>query len=142
MTLLAWGKNLQVGVPEIDVQHMQFVQMVNELHDAIRDGHSIDFLDKRLNDLVLYTLSHFENEERMMRERAYPDAKRHLLEHEQLRRAVQDLQKRLAQGNGMLAIDVMRLLKDWLTQHLVGSDKTFASWLVAQEAASEHKTAA
>ncbi len=40
MSLINWDNTLSVNVAEIDGQHHKLVEMINELHDAMRQGKS------------------------------------------------------------------------------------------------------
>jgi len=38
MALFDWNDQLSVGVAEIDKQHQELVKLINDLHEAMREG--------------------------------------------------------------------------------------------------------
>ena len=99
--------------------------MVNQLHDAMKDGKGKQVIGDVLNGLINYTKNHFAAEERLMKAHGYPDYEKHKKEHNQLTLTVLDLQKGYAAGSAPLSQSVMNFLKDWLTNHIQGVDKGY-----------------
>jgi hemerythrin-like metal-binding protein len=80
--------------------------------------------------LVAYTLDHFEREERALKATDYPDFASHKREHEDLARQVKEIQQRFVSGSTFLiTLDVMKFLKDWLGDHILGSDMKYSAHL-------------
>jgi hemerythrin len=129
MALFEWSNDYSVGIAEIDAQHQRLVAMLNQLSDAMRSGKGSQVLDRVLGDLVAYTGTHFATEERLMQANGYPDFPRHKREHDQLTAQVLDLQQSLRAGSAVLSVDLLHFLKDWLTQHILGSDKRYGPFL-------------
>jgi hemerythrin len=138
MSLIAWNKQLELGVAEVDTQHKRLVEMVNRLHDAMAQGHGADIMGRLLDDLIAYTVSHFATEERLMKAGGYPGAPAHLREHDNLKKAVSELQREFKAGKKMLTLEVMKFLRDWLTHHILESDRALATWLASHPAHAAH----
>jgi hemerythrin-like metal-binding protein len=69
--MFAWDQSFAVGIPHVDAQHKQLFGIVNELHQAMKSGQSKSVVGQTLEKLVAYTVTHFKDEEALMR-RATP----------------------------------------------------------------------
>ena len=59
MSLINWSDNYSVKVAKFDNQHKNLVNMINEMHEAMRSGRGKDALKPILQKLVNYTVQHF-----------------------------------------------------------------------------------
>jgi hemerythrin len=126
MPLMTWTDKLSVGVAALDDDHKKLVTMLNELYDAMQAGHGRDSLGRILDGLVQYTKMHFAREEKFFAQTGYLAAGPHKQEHEALTRQVLDVQKKYAAGAvTTLSLDVMHFLKNWLVNHIQGSDQKY-----------------
>ena len=125
MSLLAWSSMFSVGVKDIDDQHKRLVDMANALNDAMKAGHGKDAVGKILNDLVSYTQNHFAFEERLMDKHKYPMSPQHKQEHKDLVKTVGEFKAKFEKGDAALTSEVMTFLRDWLSKHIMNSDKMF-----------------
>ncbi len=126
MPLLLWGPMLEVGVKEIDTQHKKLVELANELSDAVMAGKGKDVLGKTLAALVSYTVSHFGTEERLMDQHKYPAMADHKQQHKDLVKTVSDFKAKFDKGDANLSSEIMNFLRDWLTKHIMNTDKALA----------------
>jgi hemerythrin len=134
-----WSDTLSVGIEEIDVQHQKLVDMVNEMHDAIRDRHGSDVFRKILDRLAEYTRIHFAVEESLMRILGYPEYEEHKAEHEELIGSVVDLQGKLDKGQASIGFELMHFLKVWLTKHIMESDQKYGEHFIEAGAKTKLK---
>ena len=133
MPLMNWTEKLSVGVAVIDDDHKKLVAMVNGLYDAMQAGRGKDTLGQILDDLVQYTKVHFAREEKFFAQTGYPGALLHKQEHDALTGQVVDVQHKYAAGaSATLSLDVLHFLKDWLIQHIQGSDQKYRPHLNAK----------
>jgi hemerythrin-like metal-binding protein len=123
MALITWNPALEVGVKEIDAQHKRLVDLVNQLNDAMRLGQGRDKIGPVLNELVRYTVSHFATEERFMDAHRYALSANHKAEHKKLLEDVGAFKAKFDSGNANLSIEVLQFLRDWLSKHIMGTDK-------------------
>ncbi|WP_347989749.1 bacteriohemerythrin [Methylomonas sp. AM2-LC] len=126
MSLLNWSSAFCVGVTEIDDQHKKLVDMANRLNDAMQIGQGREALAKILNELVDYTVYHFGTEEKLMSVHQYPNQAAHKEEHKKLIAAVSDFKRKFDTGDAAITSEIMNFLRDWLTKHILQSDKLFA----------------
>ena len=130
MSLMEWNQKLAVGVTLLDADHQKLVQLINDLYDAMKQGHSKEVLGPILDRLVDYTKYHFAHEERFFEQTQYPGAAAHKREHDTLTKQVLDIQTKYKNGAyGTLSLDVMNFLKEWLVNHIQGSDQKYGPHL-------------
>lgn len=133
MPLMSWTGKLSVGVGILDDDHRRLVAMVNELYDSMQAGHGKETLGHILNDLVQYTKVHFAREEKFFAQTGYPEGAAHKQEHDALTQQVLDVQQQYNSGaSAALSIDVLRFLKNWLINHIQGSDQKYRPHLNAK----------
>ncbi len=133
MPLMTWTEKLSVGVGVLDEDHKKLVGMLNELYDAMQAGQGRDLLGRILNGLVQYTKFHFAREEKFFAQTGYAAAGPHKQEHDALTRQVLDVQQKYAAGaTTTLSLDVMQFLRNWLVNHIQGSDQKYRPHLNAK----------
>ena len=129
MALVTWNDSFSVNIAQIDKQHKKLVDMINELHAAMKTGQGKDVMGKVLNGLVSYTTTHFETEEKLFREHDYPDAAAHQMEHRAFVAQVMDFKNGFDSGKLTVSVKVMNFLAKWIQDHIQGSDKQYAGFL-------------
>jgi hemerythrin len=123
--LFHWSDEFNVGIEEIDEQHKVLVNLLNQLHEAIREHRGKATSREILNRLAEYTRTHFLLEESLMRLTHYPGFEIHKGQHEELIQQVVALQEKLDKENATITFELLHFLKTWLTQHINDSDKRF-----------------
>ncbi|MEW6117819.1 MAG: bacteriohemerythrin [Nitrospirota bacterium] len=129
MALMTWSDALSVNIKEIDEQHKKLVGMINDLHDAMKVGKGTDVTGAILTGLVQYVATHFATEEKLMKAHSYPEFLKHKTEHENLTKQALELQKQFGEGKPVLTVELMNFLKNWLTNHIQGTDKKYGPFL-------------
>jgi methyl-accepting chemotaxis protein len=128
-TLMKWGPQYSINVRMFDDQHKRLIDMVNQLNDAMNSGKGFDVLKTILGGLVEYTVTHFDDEERILTKNNYPDLAAHKKEHEALKKTAGELMQKFNGNSNALSSEVMVFLKNWLVTHIQGSDKKYAQFL-------------
>jgi hemerythrin len=129
MALFTWKDGYSVQVRQFDDQHKKLIELINQLHDAMKVGRGKEVVEDVLKALINYTATHFAAEEQMMRLHNYPGYERHRKEHSLLVARVLDVQKKLRQGDAPLSQSVMTFLQEWLTNHIMVIDKDYGPFL-------------
>ena len=129
MALMTWSEQLSVNIKQVDSQHMKLVELLNNFHDAMKVGKGREAMGKTFSELLEYTSYHFVTEEDIMKKHGYPAFPAHKKEHEALTKKVADLSERFSRGEAIISADTMTFLKNWLYDHIVGSDKKYAPFL-------------
>jgi hemerythrin len=127
MGYFSWNDELSVGSSFIDNDHRKLISLVNQLHEAMREGQDKDILQPVLAELIKYTQEHFTREEEHMEKIQYADRAAHKAEHDKLLNEVLEMQKKFNDGSAMLTFQVSKFLRDWLVNHIMQSDKKLAA---------------
>jgi hemerythrin len=86
-----------------------------------------------LDRLVDYTKVHFAREEKLFAQTGYSDAAAHKQQHDALTRQVLEVQRKYAAGAvATVSLEVMHFLRDWLINHIQGSDQKYRPHLNAK----------
>ncbi len=130
MVLLEWSDELSVGIDIIDKQHMILVRAINLLAMAIEKKSERELLSAIFETLADYTVTHFTYEEDLFEHFGYPETSEHRESHKALLDKVNALKNRFDDGEDNLGPEVLRFLVDWLTKHIMGSDKLYVPFLL------------
>lgn len=125
-----WKDAYSVGVDEIDDQHRNLVEMVNQLYDHLNEDSSMRlYIEVFLERLVSYVDYHFACEERAMQESHFPDYDGHLKIHNALRAQVMEFKQKFVNNEADVSESLMEFLKDWLLNHIGGMDQKLGAHL-------------
>lgn len=125
MPLIEWDDNLSVGVQEIDAQHTEMIEILNELHDSLVREQTHDQTTALLYKLVSHTHEHFAAEEAMMAATDYPRLAEHREQHVELIRKIVIYVGRFERGETTLNHLLVDFLRDWLRIHILKDDKAY-----------------
>ena len=130
--LLEWSDELSVGIEEIDRQHQALVDILNELHNGIVQKRGSEACRTILGELIEYTRVHFTVEESLFRILAYPGYTIHKREHEKLLEQIIGFQKKIQSEQATVTFELLHFLRNWLTHHILGTDKAYVPHLLAK----------
>jgi hemerythrin len=133
MALVGWDfAKHSVNIRDIDQQHQKLFDCLNELYDAMVQGQGRDVIGKVLNDLVDYTVYHFNHEENLFRQHGYPNTASHCAEHAKLANQARALKEKYDAGQVLVTAETLSFLLDWLNTHILGSDKMYVEFLTSK----------
>ncbi len=132
MPLMTWTDQLSVNVQQVDSQHKKLVELLNNFHDSMKLGKGKEAMGKTFSALLDYTVYHFGTEEDLFKKYGYPSSATHKKEHEALTKQVLELSERFSRGEPVVSAETMTFLKNWLNDHILGSDKKYGPFLNAQ----------
>ncbi len=127
MPLIQWSSDLDIGFALIDKQHKVLVEMINELYDAMMEIKGQDVLSKIVKRMVEYAAIHFMVEEKWMAEFKYDNYSEHKKIHDDFTQKAIDLKNQLSESGFVLSLDVLNFLRDWLINHIKGTDRQYIS---------------
>ena len=123
MVCVEWTQELETGIKEIDGQHRQFVNLINELDDVIQTGNA-DGIKHVIEGVLNHTVTHFEFEEELMRKAGFSSLKAHQQSHEFFMRKVAVLRGNFNAGENVSTL-LLSMLKGWLANHIKGEDRDY-----------------
>ena len=120
---------MSVGVAEMDRQHQKLIDLTNRVYEAMLRGKGNDVLGQVVRELVAYTRSHFAAEEALMTQWGYPSLAEHRGKHEDLVAQVGKLATELEEKKLGMSVHVVQFLRNWLVEHIQGTDRGYSSFL-------------
>ena len=132
MPLMEWSDTLSVQVAELDDDHRQMVDILNQLWDA-NERHdrspAIAALFARLAD---HAKAHFEREEALFARWSYPGAAPHAAIHREALARLAGLAAEFARGGSpTIGDEVFDFARDWLIQHILHEDALYGPFFQA-----------
>ena len=127
-----WKDEYSVGIDSIDQQHKKLLNLINQLQTAVDYSTGEEFERDALDELVDYTKTHFSYEEGLMRDNDYPDFEPHKLQHEEMFKKVGEVLAEYEKDQDTAMHNAAEYLKDWLINHINGTDKQYSSYLIAK----------
>ncbi|MGE4191994.1 MAG: bacteriohemerythrin [Pseudodesulfovibrio sp.] len=125
--LIPWSSKYALGIGSIDSQHRRLVDLINELHQAMVSHRSGNTMLKIVQGLEEYVGTHFAFEEKLFAQHRYPDAQAHKAVHREFVAQVTEFKDALRRGKATVSMDVMQFLKNWLLEHILGTDAEYVS---------------
>lgn len=129
MAFFVWDEKYSVGIKELDNQHKQLFNILNELYEAMQNASAQEKLGKIINELTNYTKIHFATEERYMEKFNYADLAAQKAAHAKFIEKIDAFKSDFEAGKLALSLNVASFVKDWLSSHIVGSDKKYGPFL-------------
>lgn len=129
MALFKWNDSLSVRVASFDAHHKRLVDIINELHNFMLNGRPQMIIEKTIMELLNYTKYHFEDEERVMLAHEFPGYAEHKAEHDNFVAKVNECMNTYKSSPLSLTIDLMDFLREWLTGHIMMTDKQYSGFL-------------
>lgn len=129
MALANWRDEFSVKVAEIDKQHKKLFDYINEIHEAMKAKKTNEELGKIIEKLTNYTVDHFKTEERYFERFNYPNTAVHKVEHQVFVEKVNKFREDFSKGKMLLSLEIVNFLKDWLINHIQGTDQQYSSFL-------------
>lgn len=122
MAPLEWKDDYSVGVPAVDHEHRELIDLVNQLHQALASQQPEDAVTEIFGDLFRAISSHFALEERFMRQQGYDQAAQHKADHERLLDELRDIMDDYRDGTGHSVERLTASVEAWFTTHFKTHD--------------------
>ena len=126
MPLIEWRKEFETGVADVDHEHKQLVDLINQLHEEATAGASYSRIQDFLGEVFAKIAAHFALEESIMRKHAYDEYEAHKAEHEMLLDEIRDIMDVTTPNYGEALSATVR---DWFVNHFKSKDARLHSKL-------------
>jgi hemerythrin-like metal-binding protein len=140
---LSWRDDWLLGFEDLDEQHLELVEVLNNLHRCFlqeKDAGTtadMDNICQQLSLLRKLTRRHFQSEEDLMQKYEYPGLEDHHREHVMLLAELQLHIREIEAGSKPFSLGTLTAIKHWQIDHLLYSDRKFADFLMCRLAANE-----
>ncbi|MDD2906585.1 MAG: bacteriohemerythrin [Sulfurimonas sp.] len=124
--IFPWDEHFNTGIPTIDTQHRKLVAILNSLATKVAYGSNKEGLSGVFDELIEYTLYHFQTEEAIWNKYLADDALDE--EHKAVHQSFIDTALRLKSEQDVkplheLADDTLGFLARWLASHILDTDR-------------------
>jgi hemerythrin len=121
MSQLQWRDEFSVGIAEVDHEHRELIELINELQKDLQAGSSTRKIVRSLGEIYAQIAAHFALEEKMMRTTRYPAYAEHKEDHEALLDDLRDIMDGVeydgALDQAQLNVDLNRWFSDHFQTH-------------------------
>lgn len=129
MPKILWDQSYSVGNADLDNQHKKWIEIINRLHDNLMSPtFKPESGTQALEEMLVYSLTHFTAEERYMKEIGFPGLAAHMSIHAAFRKKVENIISSLRSGQFILDREIMALLMEWLGRHILDTDKKYLAF--------------
>lgn len=125
-SLVQWDDSYSLGLEQIDEQHKVLFDIMNHLWSAIVRRAEGAEMQKILDELEHYTVSHFTAEEAFMQSAGFAGLEEHRKLHVHFVARIRGARDDLREGK-QISLDLLHFLRDWLVQHIQAEDRTYAT---------------
>ncbi|WP_244825490.1 bacteriohemerythrin [Carboxylicivirga linearis] len=123
-----WTEELSVNNVEIDNEHKKLFDLLNDFYKGIQSNSPKFQLQELIVGLLDYTKTHFAREEDYMKRIGYPEFDDHQQQHAAFIEKAQSFHTKLTEGKMILSLEVTNFLKQWLVNHIKGTDQKYARY--------------
>lgn len=125
----------KVNLPSIDDQHKNMAEIINSVYDGVIAADKKTILNQ-LNKFLEIIKTHFEDEERLMKNNHFPGYISHKLEHDRFYRQILLTTDRFSKGLENVGLEQLKGIKRWFFNHIEINDKKLGKFL-AEKGISE-----
>ncbi|WP_272700085.1 bacteriohemerythrin [Desulfovibrio sp. Fe33] len=126
MPLIQWDETMAVGMEELDEQHMELIDLINEVYEAIQ-RHDEPMMSRILEKTRNYSDAHFETEEAILRSYGYPKTEEHGEQHRTFTAKLDEFKRNMHTTANLSQVFIF--LSRWLSNHIMNEDREFIPWL-------------
>lgn len=130
MPIIAWEDRMSVGLYLIDQQHMELVDLINALADAMERGATREEVSRSIRRFYDYTNTHFRTEESLMDHATYPDYFVQVREHLDCSLRALEFHRQFTQDPEFDLKGFLDYIVEWFVNHTVGIDQSLAKHLL------------
>lgn len=117
MALLQWNDAFSVGVAEVDHEHREMIELINELHATLVRDSTAPEVEEFLGEVHARIAAHFALEESVMRQKRYDELEAHKTDHEQLLDDIRDIMDAYDEDSHLDEGALAARLSDWFSVH-------------------------
>ncbi len=126
---MIWKEKYCIGVESVDKQHEELFKRFNSFLQLVRSDKKmedkINEIEKTLNFMGEYVVTHFDSEEAVQQKYNYPEYERHHQIHEDFKNDIAEFASKFEKDkyNEDLIMEFSGRLLTWLINHVTGEDQ-------------------
>ena len=122
MALVDWCEEFSVGLPAVDHEHRELIDLINQVHARLGERPGEQAVSEILGEIHARISAHFALEEKIMREAGYDRYALHKEDHERLLDEIRDLMEAYEDRTGFDEAAFGARLGAWFTVHFRTED--------------------
>lgn len=122
MPLIEWRQEFALGVADVDHEHRELIELINELYRHLEQPGSDVSVEDFLGEIYAKISAHFALEEKIMRERTYDQYADHKADHERLLDEIRDIMDAYEDDTRFDKNELAACLSTWFTEHFKTKD--------------------
>ncbi|WP_142847905.1 bacteriohemerythrin [Telmatospirillum sp. J64-1] len=127
---IEWRPEYSVGNMVLDFDHQTLINIINHLQSTVDQKAGPDEIGRVIDNMVNYIETHFAREEEIMKAADFPDFVEHVAKHREIEKTARDIATLYKKDPSTINVDeVMEFLRNWLTQHILRSDKQYMPYI-------------
>lgn len=128
--VVEWRDCFKINIPQVDFEHRHLFALVKALN--------LQSIDRTLEELLDYVVTHFSNEQALMEGSGYPAFEEHLKLHEVFSGFVGEFLGSADVWSEERVRELRRFLNKWLIGHIMTHDLRFGNWYVQHHGRTVH----
>ena len=129
-----WKNDFSVGIEEIDEQHKRLFAIGKQIYELLNnynDQDNFNSISSLIGEMSDYTAYHFQTEEELFEKYNYPEAQKHIAEHQEFIDYLQSLDLSQINGNHKEAtMDLLKFISRWIFRHINSTDFRYSDFLI------------
>ena len=122
MVLIEWKDEFCVGISDVDHEHQEIINLINNLHDAMSGENATISVMDFLGEIYSHVSAHFALEEKIMRTHKYDQYTEHKADHERLLDELRDIMDDYEENAYFSDAEFAGQVERWFTEHFKTKD--------------------
>lgn len=134
--MFKWSNEYELGIKEIDKQHKKLFIIGNEMvkiYENNTDESSLDDILDVINELIDYTVYHFNTEEELLDKYNYDNLSEHKEKHEKFTLYLKSISyNELVQNEQKFLDETINLISNWIKEHIKREDMKYKKLIISK----------
>jgi hemerythrin len=132
MTVIDWSNEFCIGIRSVDEQHKELFSLTQLLYSVVKRKEENSVISKIIGELLKSLWQNFSSEEEMLLMNDFPFFEAHRTEHDVLMKKIIKIKDACDGGSVNSTTEILSFLSEWVTIHVMNSDKQFAMFTRAK----------
>jgi hemerythrin-like metal-binding protein len=129
VTLIEWRDEFKIGIEEVDFEHQELIELINELYSETKEADSSMSVIYFLGEIYAKISAHFALEEKIMSDLKYDQYEDHKEDHERLLDDIRDIMDEFTDAPTLDEEKFADRLNGWFVNHFSTKDARMHKFL-------------